>query len=124
MLGMIPLLDLVAAILIWLGSMGATYQIEEWRWKAKETNYVQEQIASLQKEAQKENLAATQFEKKQEGTNDTFKKIDKALSAIPSKPAVVCFGSKRLHVVNSALARKAPDTSGPAGTVPGLNPAR
>lgn len=122
MFGALTILELIAAVSVWLASLGMVYQVEEWRWKAKETNYVQEQLAQTQKEAAKENKAATQFEKKQEATNETYKKIDKALD-VQSKPAVVCFGAKRLRVVNSALARKAPDPSGPNDAVPGPDPA-
>lgn len=100
-------------------AVALTWSIQDWRWQSKETNYVKEQLAELQKEETKEAKAATQFEKKSEGTNETYNKIDKALSAIPSKPPVVCFGNRRLRVVNSALARKAPDPGGPSGALSG-----
>lgn len=118
MFGIASILELIALVSVLLGSIGMTYQVEEWKWKSREANYVTEQMALLQKEEAKENKAATNFEKKQEATNDTFGKIDKALNNNPSPP-VVCFGTKRLHIVNSALARKAPDPSGPSGSLPG-----
>lgn len=100
-----------------LAAIAGTWLVQDWRWQSKETNYVKEQLAQFQKEAAKENNAATQFEKKKEATDDTFKKIDKALQA--NKSSTVCFDPKRLRVVNSALARKAPASSGPSGSVSG-----
>lgn len=108
---------LLAALVV--GVATVTWEVQDWRWQSKETNYVKEQIAQLQKEENREAKAASQFEQKQEANNDTFKKVDKALQDIPSKPPVVCFNSRRLHVINSALARKAPASSGPPGAVPG-----
>lgn len=116
MFGIATILELVAAVTFWLGSMGMVYQVEQWRWKAKETNYVQEQLAQIQKEAEKESKAAANYEKKQEGTNDTYRQIDKTLGQNKS-PSIICFDSKRLRGVNSALARKATNPTRPSGTV-------
>lgn len=100
---------ILGALLI--GAVAAAWVIQDWRWQSKETNYVKEQLAQIQKEADKEAKAATKYEKKQEASNDTYKKIHGALNSHNGNP-VLCFDPDRLRLVNSALTRKTPDTSG------------
>lgn len=106
-----------------LVAIAVTWEVQEWRWEAKERDALQEQMQAIQAEAKKEATAATQYETKREKTNDTYQKIDRALQN--QKPgAAVCFDPDKLRVVNSALSRKTPNPGRPSGALPKVAPAQ
>lgn len=100
-----------------LSAVIATWTIQNWRWEGKENAYLLRQQELIQAEAKQQADAATKFEQKQGKTNAEYEKIIQALKS--AKPnATVCFDPDRLRIVNSALARTSPDTSGLTGSMP------
>lgn len=107
----------VLLVIVALAGGFVTYQVEEWRWHAKETSYLQAQAKMIAAEQKKSAAAATKFEKQVEKTNEIYRQITRDLNR-NQNPAVTCLDPKRLRTVNSALARKAPDPSGLNDGVP------
>lgn len=93
---------------ILISAIAATWTIQNWRWESKETAYLQEEQKLIQTEQNKQAAAATGYEKKQEATNETYKKIIDALKK--AKPATgKCLDTDRMRDVNAALTRKTPN---------------
>lgn len=98
-------------------AIAITWEVQQWRWESKQTEALEEQTQRMAKEAKKESNAATVYEQKREATDETYKAIDKAIHSNKS-PSIVCFDTKRLRIVNHALSRTAPRTTGPSRTLP------
>ena len=104
-----------------------TWYVQDWRWEAKQTAAITQAVTASQNEAKEAAAAATAFEKKKGDTDAKYKKIEDTLNKAATAPGaarVGCLDTNGLHLVNSALSRKAAAPSGFAGAVPGLNPTR
>ena len=104
-----------------------TWVVQNWRWEAKQTAAITQAVTASQEEAKQAAAAATAFEKQMGKSDAKYKQIQAALNkavAAPGAAAVNCLAPDSVHLVNSALSRKAAAPSGLAGPVPGLNPAQ
>jgi hypothetical protein len=85
----------------------ATWEVQNWRWEAKQLAAVQ---VSQQFHDAEEKIGAsadTKFQTQKGKTDATFKKIDDQVNKQAVKPSTSCFDPVSLQLVNSALARKA-----------------
>lgn len=95
-----------------------TWEVQNWRWEAKQLAAVQVSEAFHTGEEKIGNAADTKFQIEKGKTDATFKKIDDQISKQPGKLTVLCFDAGSLQLLNSALARKTPSSGRPANSMP------
>lgn len=98
--------------------IGGTWEVQNWRWEAKQLAAVQ---VSDQFHTAEEKIGAsadTKFQTEKGKTDATFKKIDDAVNKAPVAPYIKCFDPASLQLLNSALTRKAPAARRSADPLP------
>ena len=94
-----------------------TWEVQNWRWEAKQLAAVQVSEAFHTGEEKIGAAADTKFQTEKGKTDATFKKInDQVTKQPPSNTG--CFDPVSVQLVNSALARKTPAASRPPIPVP------
>ena len=102
--------------------IAGTWEVQNWRWEAKQLAAVQVSDQFHTEEEKIGNAADTKFQTQKGKTDATFKKIDEAVNKQPVKPSTGCFDPVSLQLVNSALARKTPAARRSADALPTPQP--
>ena len=97
--------------------IAGTWEVQNWRWEAKQLAAVQVSQQFHDAEGKIAASADTKFQTDKGKTDATFKKINDQVNKQP--PANTgCFDPVSLQLVNSALARKTPAASRPSIPMP------
>lgn len=107
--------------IVMMSLIAGTWAVQDWRWKAKETNILQEQAAATQTEALKEAQAAVDFEKRETKSNEKYTKLKKQLSKILKSSKSSCFTPDQLRILNDAITGKTTHSPGVTRSLPGLD---